>query len=157
MFQRIKNNGEWFFLTVVLLISACNEGTQPPVDNKLAVVQLKDVFDLKNKYLIEADYGALSEIIHDNVVYGHSNCWIQDKEDITGVTPKDSLTYIKIEANDLNIDVIGETGIIQGTAQFVGIYKLDTFDLNLCFVETYAHIDDSWKLVARQSASVPKE
>ena len=159
MIQGLKVKGIWICLIVLTSLMACNQARKPKpeIDRKLAAKELKDAFDLKNQYLVEANYEALSNIIHSDAVYGHSNCWIQDKEDITGVTPEDSLSYLSIKANDLNIDVIGSTGIIQGTAQFKGVYKLDTFDLHLCFVETYAHLDNSWKLVARQSAGVPKK
>jgi hypothetical protein len=134
-----------------------NVSKTPFVDKKLSSLHIKQAFDKKNKWLVNNDLDSLKTVIHSQAQYGHSNCWVQDYDDIVNANPKDSLVYIAIESDGLDISVINGTGIVIGNARFHGMYKQDTFDMNLCFVETYAFVDEKWMLVGRQSAKVPKK
>lgn len=144
-------------LTIVILIQCKPKIESPPLDNKNAVLNIKAAFDNKNKWLVADFKDSLATVIHPNALYGHSNCWIQTAEDITIGKPTDSLRYLAIEVADLNVDVIEETGIVQGVAHFQGIYKQDTFDMDLCFVETYTLTNERWQLISRQAAKVPSK
>ena len=139
-----------------ILIFGCKQADKVLPDNKLAVMQLKEAFDKKNDWLVSSQYDSLETMIHKDVVYGHSNCWVQDYNDLVTFQEKDSLAYIGITPENLEVNVIGATGIVYGNALFKGIYKLDTFDMNLCFVETYSYLDNKWTLVGRQSAKKTK-
>jgi len=142
------------FMLVLIILSCSAEKVKKDseVGNKVLTLSLKKTFDKKNNWLVDGATDSLEQIIYSNLYYGHSNCWVEDYSDFTTV---DSLVldYISIVPENLNVDVIGSTGIISGNGHFVGLYNQDTFDLNLCFIETY-HYDKSWLLVARQSAKM---
>lgn len=147
------------FIVLILSIIGCKNSNQASKieDDKLSALQIKHTLDKKNRWLVSNQFDSLATIVHPQVVYGHSNCWVQSAEDLLTVKPSDSLAYISIMIDDLEINPIGQTGIVSGVGHFVGIYKLDTFDLHLCFVETYSKVDDQWQLVARQAAKVPQD
>ena len=151
----MTNANKGALLLILLFFTACKQ-EKSYVPNKLQVKQVKETFDLKNKWLIDGHVDSLKQIIHEEAVYGHSNCWVETYEDLTSVDTT-TLDYIDVIVDDLEIFVVGQTGVIKGSGQFIGLYKQDTFDLNLCFVETYAFAKNKWKLVVRQSAKVPDE
>ena len=146
----------YFLFVATILFSSCKQSKVELPDNKLATILLKETFDKKNEWLVSSQYDSLKSILHNDVIYGHSNCWVQEHNDLVTFQEKDSLAYISIMPENLEINVIGSTGLVYGNAQFKGIYKLDTFDMNLCFVETYSYLDDKWILVGRQSAKKTK-
>ncbi len=126
-------------------------------DAKLSSLQIKQTMEKKNEWLVSKQADSLTTIIHPQAIYGHSNCWVQSSDDLINNEPLDSLTYLSIDIEDLEINPIGSTGIVSGVGHFVGIFKRDTFDMRLCFVETYANVEDKWMLIGRQAAKVPKD
>jgi hypothetical protein len=148
-----------FLLLSILIgsILSCKPTSQSNTDDaKVKVLTLKQVFDKKNEWLVAENFDSLKQIIHPQIKYAHSNCWVQVADDMINPNNNDSLVYLEIDISHLDVDVISNVGIVEGTGHFKGIVKRDSFDLNLCFVETYIEEEGSWKLIARQSSKAPK-
>ena len=150
--RRSQYNITLIVICYLLGLVSCKPSIQSPQDNKLKALLLKRTFENKNRYLILNDADSISTITHPQAIYVHSNCWVQSADEVINNPPEDSLSYLDIIVDDLSVDVINNTGIVHGFGQFVGLYKQDTFKLELCFVETYVYEHDTWKLIARQAA-----
>src|SRR5262245_49682337 len=74
------------------------------VTNLVAVSQvdsvgLKDAVQKLDKALLQKDEVVLRSVLHKDVSYGHSNGWIQSKDDILNDFKSGKLTYNNIENN----------------------------------------------------------
>src|SRR5689334_4524235 len=60
---------------------------------------LKDAMQKLDKALLQKDEVVLRSVLNKDVSYGHSNGWIQSKDDILNDFKSGKLTYINIENN----------------------------------------------------------
>ena len=80
-------------LFVLFLLIAKSSFTQ--IDS----VGLKNAMQQLDKALLQKDEVVLKSILHKEVSYGHSNGWIQSKDDILNDFKSGKLTYNTIENN----------------------------------------------------------
>src|SRR5690242_2694589 len=71
-------------------------------------VSLKDAMKKLDKALIEKDYSKLQMVLHNDVSYGHSNAWVQTKQDIMNDLKSTKLVYNKVENSDVMIVAINK-------------------------------------------------
>src|ERR1043165_6731701 len=83
---------KWF---VFILLFFTNLVAVAQIDS----VGLKDAMQKLDKALLQKDEVILKSVLHKDVSYGHSNGWIQSKDDILHDFKSGKLTYIKIENN----------------------------------------------------------
>ena len=145
----------YILLTVILLsLTYSCKPPQSKSNNKLDTLHLKQIFDKKNAWLVDNKYDSLYTILHPDLVYGHSNGWVQTYDDIMDRERKDSLYYQMIDINNMDINVVDHTGIVVGNGKFEGIVGQDSFAINLQFIETYILLDSRWKLLAMQAVKI---
>ena len=69
-------------------------------------IGLKNAMQQLDKALLQKDETVLKLVLHKDVSYGHSNGWIQSKNDILNDFTSGKLTYNKIENNSSAIIII---------------------------------------------------
>jgi hypothetical protein len=90
-------------------------------------IGLKDVMKKLDKALLEKDAGVLKTVLHKELSFGHSNGWVQTRDDIMNDFTSGKLTYNKFENNSSAIVKISKKyatvktnanaeGVVNGTA-----------------------------------------
>ncbi len=115
---------------------------------------LSKTFKNKNRWLIDGQIDSLKQIIHPNVIYAHSNGWVQDYNDITAQWTSPEVSYDSIIVDTLDIQIIDKVGVVSGRARFFGIYKQKSFQVKLYFLENYLCQGNKWKLYARLATKI---
>ena len=118
-------------------------------------VSLKDAMQKLDKALIEKDYSTLQSVLNNDVSYGHSNAWVQNKQDIINDLKSTKLVYNKIENNDVKIVAINKDwATVRTNTNAEGSVNGTAFNLKLHVLEVWMKTKNAWQLLARQSTKL---
>ena len=135
------------FLIIVLIFAGLNGGAQ--VDS----AGLKDVVKKLDKALVEKDQASLQAILHKEVSFGHSNAWVQSKQEILDDSTTGKLVYNRIDNNRVQIVAINKKwATVRSNVHAEGIVNGNAFKLALHVMQVWIKTKKGWLLIARQSA-----
>jgi hypothetical protein len=116
-------------------------------------VGLKDAMQQLDKALLQKDETVLKSVLHDDLSYGHSNGWIQSKNDILNDFTSGKLTYNKLENNSTAIINISKRyATVKTNTNAEGVVNGTAFKLTLYIMQFWIKTKKGWQLIARQSA-----
>jgi len=118
-------------------------------------VGLKNAMQQLDKALLQKDEVVLKSILHKEVSYGHSNGWIQSKDDILNDFKSAKLTYNNIQNNSSAIVKISEKyATVKTNTNAEGVVNGTEFKLTLHIMQFWVKTKKGWQLIARQSAKL---
>ncbi len=116
---------------------------------------LKEAVAKLDKALIAKDTVTLKQLLHKDLSYGHSNGWVEMKDDIIKDLLSNKLTYSKIESKDFIWMTSKDWATVRTTSaiNFAIDGKEDVLKLHVlqCWLKT----NKGWQLIARQSTPIP--
>jgi len=116
-------------------------------------IALKDAMTKLDKALLEKDQMTLKTVLHSEVSYGHSNGWIQSKNDILNDFTSGKLIYNKIENNSSAIVKLNKKyATVKTNTNAEGVVNGTAFKLTLHIMQFWIKTKKGWQLIARQSA-----
>ena len=116
-------------------------------------VGLKNAMQQLDKALLQKDEKTLQTVLHKEISYGHSNGWIQNKNDILNDFTSGKLIYNKIENNSLAIVTISKKyATVKTNTNAEGVVNGTEFNLRLHIMQFWIKTKKGWQLIARQSA-----
>ena len=116
-------------------------------------VGLKHAMQQLDKALLQKDEKQLQTVLHKEVSYGHSNGWIQNKNDILNDFTSGKLIYNKIENNSSAIVTISKKyATVKTNTNAEGVVNGTAFNLKLHIMQFWIKTKNGWQLIARQSA-----
>ncbi|HXL58760.1 MAG TPA: nuclear transport factor 2 family protein [Chitinophagaceae bacterium] len=139
-----------FFTASVLTFSS-----QAQQDNsaKQTEVMMK-MANLRNA-LLSKDSVALSNLLADDVTYGHSSGLIQTKPELIRSVMSGEQDYKTIEPSNMNVRIYDNAGVVTTNIKTSLIYQGKPTDLDMAVTLIWVKINGEWKLVARQSVKLP--
>ena len=116
-------------------------------------VGLKNAMQQLDKALLQKDEKVLQTVLHKEVSYGHSNGWIQNKNEILNDFTSGKLIYNKIENNSSAIVTISKKyATVKTNTNAEGMVNGTAFNLRLHILQFWVKTKKGWQLIARQSA-----
>ena len=116
-------------------------------------VGLKNAMQQLDKALLQKDEKTLQTVLHKEVSYGHSNGWIQSKNDILNDFASGKLIYNKLENNSSAIVAISKKyATVKTSTNAEGVVNGAAFNLRLHIMQFWIKTKKGWQLIARQSA-----
>ena len=116
-------------------------------------IGLKKAMQQLDKALLQKDENVLISVLHDDLSFGHSNGWIQSKNDILSDFASGKLTYNKFENNSSSIVKISkEYATVKTNTNAEGEVNGTAFKLTLHIMQFWIKTKKGWQLIARQSA-----
>ncbi len=137
---------KFFLVWILVLVSSLVIG-QDTVGLKKATVAL-------NEALLKKDAAALQLLMHDNLSYGHSNGWIQTKQDVMADFVSGKIEYKKIEAGEESFTIAKQAVAVRSITKVEGVVNSTTFSLSLQVLQVWKKIKKQWVLIARQSVKL---
>lgn len=110
-----------------------------------------------DKSLETKDTVALKWLLSDKLQYGHSNGWIEKKEDVIKDLFNGKLTYKKIKATDQNVTTDGDVAAVRNTVDIDVLFNGKPMNFKLKVLQIWLWENKHWVLFARQSVSVGEE
>jgi len=118
-------------------------------------VGLKNSMQQLDKALLQKDETVLKSILHKDLGFGHSNGWIQTKNDILNDFTSGKLTYNKFENNSSSIVTINKKyATVKTNTNAEGVVNGTAFKLTLHIMQFWIRTKKGWQLIARQSAKL---
>jgi ketosteroid isomerase-like protein len=144
-----------FMKKYLLLVFAVSfSGIASNAQNAQSEVMMK-MLSLKNA-LIAKDSVALSNLLADEVTYGHSTGVIQTKAQLIRSALNGEQDYRSIEPSNMNIRIYNDnTAVVTINLKVNVINSGKPLDVNLAATLVWVKTNGDWKLVARQAVKLP--
>jgi hypothetical protein len=138
-----------FILTICLFFTGLVAVAQ--VDS----ISLKKAMSNLDRALINKDEKTLVQLLHADVSYGHSNGWVQNKNDIIGDMKSGKLAYSKIENTSAKIVAVNSNwATVRTNTDAEGSINGTAFQLKLHVLQVWLRTKIGWQLLARQSTKL---
>jgi len=114
---------------------------------------LKTSMQQLDKALLEKNEAVLKQLLHKDLNYGHSNGWIQTKNDVLNDFKSGKLVYNKIENNNAGIiNISKKWATVKTSTNAEGTVNGTAFKMTLHVMQVWMNTKKGWQLFARQSA-----
>ncbi len=107
---------------------------------------------MRFRAMVERDFSALDQVIHEDLVYVHSNGSTDTKASFIGAIETGTRSYDNITIEDPKVRVYGDVGILNATCTYHRKAEDGTSNnLSLYYTSVYAWLDGRWQHVSWQS------
>lgn len=118
-------------------------------------IALKNAMRKLDKALLEKDSLALSELLSEDLSFGHSNGWVQTKKDVWNDFASGKLEYKKIDTKSIAIVSMNKKwASVRTAADVTGKAGDKEYDMTLHVLQFWVKKKKGWQLLARQSAKL---
>ncbi|AZI53944.1 nuclear transport factor 2 family protein [Epilithonimonas vandammei] len=105
--------------------------------------------------LMENNNSKILELFSDDVSFGHSNGWIQNKADFKKDFESGKVKYQSVKQTELKeFKIKNKFANIRRIIAVKGLYKNETFEMKLSVLEFWIREKGIWKLWSRQSVKI---
>ena len=105
--------------------------------------------------LMENNDSKILELFSDDVSFGHSNGWIQNKDDFKKDFESGKVKYQSVKQTELKeFKIKNKFANIRRIIAVKGLYKNETFEMKLSVLEFWIQQKGIWKLWSRQSVKI---
>ncbi|MBK8852589.1 MAG: nuclear transport factor 2 family protein [Saprospiraceae bacterium] len=105
----------------------------------------------KFRWMKNRNIDSLSEILHKDVFYIHSNGWKETREEVLNNLSSEKLTYHDITVNESETRIFGNTGIVTGKGLFKVSLDNKPLEINLYYTEVYVFEGKNIYLISRHA------
>lgn len=105
--------------------------------------------------LMEHNDSKILDLFSDDVSFGHSNGWIQNKSDFKKDFESGKVKYQSVEQTELKeFKIQNKFANIRRIIAVKGLYKNEIFEMKLSVLEFWIREKRTWKLWSRQSVGL---
>lgn len=105
--------------------------------------------------LMENNNSKILELFSDDVSFGHSNGWIQNKDDFKKDFESGKVKYQSVKQTELKeFKIKNKFANVRRIIAVKGLYKSDEFEMKLSVLEFWIRQKGIWKLWSRQSVKI---
>ena len=115
---------------------------------------LKEAVIKLDKALIAKDTAVLKQLLHKDLSYGHSNGWVETREDVIKDLVNGKLAYNKIDIKNIKWTVTNTVATMRNSSDIN--YELDgkPGELHLHVLQVWLKTNKGWQLLTRQSTKL---
>jgi len=115
---------------------------------------LKEAMAKLDKALIAKDTITLKQLLHKDLSYGHSNAWVETKEDVIKNLISGKLAYSKIESKDFLWTASKDWATVRTTSAINYLLDGEEGTLQWHVMQCWLKTNKGWQLIARQSTKL---
>ena len=115
---------------------------------------LKDAVSKLDIALVEKDTVILKQLLHKNVTYGHSNGWVESKDDVIKDLISGKLIYHKIKSDSVTWKSEPAWASMRSTIKVDVTVNNNRMELSLHVLQVWLKTNKGWQLIARQSTKL---
>ena len=104
--------------------------------------------------LLKKDTVILKQLLHEKISYGHSNGWIETKQEVLNDLYNGKLVYNSINEKLLTIETDGNTATVRTKAEVDVTVSGTRIQLKLHIFQVWIKDKRGWRLLGRQSTKV---
>jgi hypothetical protein len=119
--------------------------------NELQSLKISESENKRYAALIDANHELLEDLIHDNLIYIHSNGVKENKHEFISNIASKKYQYLRMKREDELIRTMGSFGIITGIGNFETILKGKFHEVRVHFHSIWVHNGNDWKFYSWQA------
>lgn len=104
------------------------------------------------KAFVEGDTATTRSLLHQDLAFGHSNGWVQDRDQVVADMGSGFLRYLVMDRHDLRIVNHGDRAVVREKVTVKGTKEGKEFQVELFVMQLWEKSKKGWKLVLRQGA-----
>ena len=105
----------------------------------------------KFDFMISKQFDSLSLILDADLMYIHSNGWVESKEDLLANLKSDKLVYEKVTVSETKVTLTNHVAIVSGKGLFSVILENQKIEIQLMYSEIYVKKRGKWLLLHRHA------
>jgi Domain of unknown function (DUF4440) len=113
---------------------------------------VKQAVDRLEKALVEKDSAVVKSLLHNKVLFGHSNGWVQNKDEVIRDMNSGYLRYVIINRQSVSIKIDGKFAVVKEWMEVTGSKDGTDFKVKLFVLQQWIKTKKGWQLWIRQSA-----
>jgi Domain of unknown function (DUF4440) len=113
---------------------------------------VKQVVDRFEEALVKKDSAAIKKLLHKKALFGHSNGWVQNKDEVIRDMSSGYLVYKKIDQQSVTISVDNKYAVVKERMEVTGNIGGTEFTIKLFVLQQWIKTKKGWQLWIRQSA-----
>ena len=117
-------------------------------------IGLRKVITALDMALLTKDTLSIEKIIATNISYGHSNGWMQTKQDLINDFTTGKIEYKKIESGEGTFVINKKAVAVRCITKVEGVVNGTAFNMSLQVLQVWKKVKNSWILIARQSVKM---
>lgn len=113
---------------------------------------VKDAVAQLEQALVSRDSATLLRLLHPDLVFGHSNGWIQHQADVLRDMNSGYLVYQHFKTETLAIERFRDRAIVKAFVRVLGEREAKPFDVRLFVIQEWRQTKRGWQMILRQGA-----
>jgi len=139
-------------LLAIILLSALQLSAQKnKIDNKATEIAVLELHQKKFDWMINKQYDSLQIVLEKELIYVHSNGWIETKAEVIADLKSGKLNYIKVNVTEAKARIYKNTAIVNGKGVFNVMLEGKPVEINLLYTEVYINKKNNWQLASRHA------
>jgi ketosteroid isomerase-like protein len=118
----------------------------------------KDILALEERRIVamtHQDFGALEQLVHDQLVYTHSTAVVDDKARWIESMKSGRVKYKSAGVSEQKVRIYGDVALVTGRAEMGVEVGGQPKTMRLRFLDAWTKTPQGWKFVAWQSTPLP--
>jgi hypothetical protein len=115
---------------------------------------LKEAVTKLDRALVQKDTGTLKQLLHKDLSYGHSNGWVENRNEVIKNLVQGKLTYKKIETKEHKWMAGNDWASVRFTMEMKGELDGKPLELMMHVLQVWLKTNRGWQLMARQSTKI---
>ena len=103
------------------------------------------------KSAITSAYDSLQMVLEKQLVYIHSNGWVESKAEVIADLKSGKLNYLKVNVTEAKARIYKNTAIVNGKGVFNVMLEGKPVEINLLYTEVYINKKNNWQLASRHA------
>lgn len=104
--------------------------------------------------LVKRDTAFLSRYLHDNLSYGHSNGWVEKKDELLKHLFNGKLNYSSIESKEISVEQTADVSLVRIESNIKYVLDGKEGALKLHVLQVWIKDGYVWKLLSRQGTKI---
>ncbi len=143
-----------FILLSTLQLSAQKNKKDNKGNNKAAEIAVLELHQKKFDWMINKQYDSLQMVLEKQLVYIHSNGWIETKAEVIADLKSGKLNYLKVNVTEAKARIYKNTAIVNGKGIFNVMLEGKPVEINLLYTEVYINKKNKWQLASRHANKI---
>ncbi len=104
--------------------------------------------------LVKRDTVMLNKLLHQNLSYGHSNGWVEKKDELLRHLFNGKLNYNSIESKEISSEQTGDITMLRIESNIKYVLDGKEGALKLHVLQVWIRVAHEWKLLGRQGTKI---
>jgi Domain of unknown function (DUF4440) len=105
----------------------------------------------KFDWMVQKQYDSLETVLDKELMYIHSNGWIESKDEVMADLKSGKLNYTSVKITEAKARIFKTTAVVTGKGIFNVVMENKPLEIQLMYTEVYVEKKGNWMIVSRHA------